>query len=122
MMGPVPVCGDSHTEGRTLLRPADTAAACGSDHRMISRRRFITAASATILLVVPHGLTAQPSTALPRIGLLGDTTSWDAFRLGLRDLGYVGGTSIAIEERSSQGRNERFQELASDLVRRNVKV
>src|SRR6266852_3077092 len=51
---------------------------------------------------------AQPSTTIPRIGLLADSTSREPLRLGLRDLGYVEGKSFALEERSSQGRNERF--------------
>ncbi len=65
---------------------------------------------------------AQPSTTIPRIGLLADSTSWEPLRLGLRDLGYVEGKSFALEERSSQGRNERFSALASELVRLNVNI
>jgi putative ABC transport system substrate-binding protein len=55
-------------------------------------------------------------------GLLADAQSWAPLRLGLRDLGYVEGRSIAFEERSSQGRNDRFPGLASDLVRANVNI
>src|SRR5215510_11324038 len=66
---------------------------------------------------------AQPSTTIPRIGLLApDAASWEPIRLGLRDLGYVEGKSIAFEERSSQGRNERFSDLASGLVRLKVNI
>jgi ABC-type uncharacterized transport system substrate-binding protein len=75
------------------------------------------------LISVPLAADAQPSTTIPRIGLLApDATSWEPLRLGLRDLGYVEGKSIALEERSSQGRNERLSDLASGLVRLNVSI
>jgi len=85
----------------------------------MERREFIVTLA---LLAAPRAAEAQPSTTIPRIGLLADATSWEPLRLGLRDLGYVEGKSIALEERSSQGRNERFSQLASDLVRLNVNV
>jgi ABC-type uncharacterized transport system substrate-binding protein len=85
----------------------------------VQRRECIVALT---LVLAPLAADAQPSTTIPRIGLLADATSWEPLRLGLRDLGYVDGTSIALEERSSQGRNERFSHLASDLVRLNVNV
>jgi len=87
----------------------------------MDRRTFI-GAMAGGLLAAPLAAEAQLSTTIPRIGLLADATSWEPLRLGLRDLGYVEGTSIALEERSSQGRNERFSDLASELVRLNVDI
>jgi putative ABC transport system substrate-binding protein len=75
------------------------------------------------LTLAPLAAEAQPSTTIPRIGLLApDATSWEPLRLGLRDLGYVEGKSIALEERSSQGRNERLSDLASGLVRLKVNI
>ena len=57
-----------------------------------------------------------------RIGML-DTTSAalnaanvDAFREGLRQLGYIEGQNIVIEYRSADGRIERFPELAAEIV------
>jgi len=87
----------------------------------MDRRRFLSTTVAG-LLAAPRAAEAQPSTTIPRIGLLGDVTSWEPLRVGLRDLGYVEGKSIAFEERSSQGRNERFSGLASELVRLNVNI
>src|SRR6266581_1753606 len=84
--------------------------------------RRVPAVVFVLLLAVPLGPEAQPSTSTPRIGLLSDATSWEPFRLGLRDLGYVEGKSIALEERSSRGRNERFPDLASELVRLNANI
>src|SRR5947209_8217114 len=51
-----------------------------------------------------------------------DATHWEPLRIGLRDLGYVEGKSIALEERNSEGRNERLSDLASALVRLNVNI
>jgi putative ABC transport system substrate-binding protein len=82
----------------------------------------ITTVVAVLLLAAPPAAEAQPSATIPRIGLLADATSWEPLRLGLRDLGYVEGKSIALEERSSQGRHERFSDLASELVRLNVNI
>jgi ABC-type uncharacterized transport system substrate-binding protein len=74
-----------------------------------------------VSLVLPLvAVEAQSPTTIPRIGLLADATPWQPLRMGLRDLGYVEGKSIAFEERSSQGRPERFSALASELVRLNV--
>ena len=78
---------------------------------------------ATILALAPVAAVAQPSTTIPRIGLLApDATPWESLRIGLRDLGYVEGKSIALEERNSAGRNERLSDLASELVRLNVSI
>src|SRR2546422_1657315 len=85
--------------------------------------RLIELVLALALTLVPLAAEAQPSTTIPRIGLLApDATSWEPLRLGLRDLGYVEGKSIAFEERSSQGRNERLSDLASGLVRIKVNI
>src|SRR6266852_4095046 len=71
----------------------------------------------------PLAADAQPSTTVPRIGLLApDATPWEPLRIGLRDLGCVEGKSIALEERNSEGRNERLSDLASELVRLNVNI
>jgi ABC-type uncharacterized transport system substrate-binding protein len=44
----------------------------------------------------------------------------DAFKLGLKELGYGKGRNLAIEYRSAEGRAERFPDLARELVRLNV--
>jgi putative ABC transport system substrate-binding protein len=46
----------------------------------------------------------------------------DAFRQGLRDLGYVEGKNITIEYRWGEGKLERMPELAAELVRNKVDV
>jgi hypothetical protein len=44
------------------------------------------------------------------------------FRAGLRDLGYVEGTNVIIDDRWAQGHYERLPGLVADLVRSNVDV
>ena len=77
---------------------------------------------------------AWPSTArgqvgkVYRVGVLEpipaaqNATNLNALREGLRKLGYVEGQNLVIEYRSADGRAERFQDLASDLVRLKVDV
>jgi putative ABC transport system substrate-binding protein len=71
---------------------------------------------------------AQSPTKVARIGYLGDGFASDsarlveAFRAGLRDFGYVEGKNFVIEFRWTEGKNERFLELATELVRLKVDV
>ena len=50
------------------------------------------------------------------------TARIEAFRQGLRELGYIEGKNIIIEWRSSEGKIERRSELAAELVRLKVDV
>jgi putative ABC transport system substrate-binding protein len=86
--------------------------------------RRIGLALALSLVLAPLAAGAQSAATIPRIGLLSpDARFWEPLRLGLRDLGYVEGKSIVLEERSSEGRNdERFSDLASELVRLKVNI
>jgi putative tryptophan/tyrosine transport system substrate-binding protein len=68
---------------------------------------------------------AQQSGKLPTIGFLGvDTTSWGpwtaAFVERLRELGWIDGSTIAIEYRWAEGRPERTTEIAAEFVRLKV--
>ena len=92
------------------------------------KRKLVFGLLITGLLVVVHSAIAQPSKKIPRIGYLStrDPTSESsrsgAVRLGLRALGYIEGQNIAIEYSYSEGKRERFAELAAELVRRDVDV
>jgi putative ABC transport system substrate-binding protein len=76
------------------------------------------------LLVVPLPIEAQPGKVW-KIGFLGGTPGGardDAFRLGLRELGYEDSRDIVIEYGSSAGKVESLPQLAADLVGLNVDV
>jgi putative tryptophan/tyrosine transport system substrate-binding protein len=71
---------------------------------------------------------AQQHGTIPRIGLLrperpadpGGQALIDAFRRGLRELGYVEGKNIVLEVRWAEGKQERLLDLAAELVRLKV--
>ena len=88
---------------------------------MADRRAFIGGVAGG-LLASPLVTFALQHTKLPRIGILGSTygTAWDAFRLGLRELGYVEGRNITMEWRWAEGKPDRFPELATELVELKV--
>jgi putative ABC transport system substrate-binding protein len=76
------------------------------------------------LLMAPLAARAQPAGKVWRIGyLVGSSASInEAFRQGLRDLGYVEGQNIAFAYRSADGKLDRLPDLAAELVRLPVDV
>jgi putative tryptophan/tyrosine transport system substrate-binding protein len=82
----------------------------------------------TVLSTSIGGAIAQSAKRIPTIGVVGNnrpTTPegariWEAFALGLREGGWVEGETVRIEWRWGDGRKERFEELAAELVRLNV--
>jgi putative ABC transport system substrate-binding protein len=95
---------------------------------VISRRAF-TAAVAWGLATLPVAARAQPQPAkVPRVGFLGIaseaalTSRVEAFRAGLRELGYAEGKNLVIEYRWADGNYDRLPDLAADLVRLKVDV
>ena len=78
------------------------------------------------VLVAPLAAGAQQPEKVWRIGVLrigspGDT-SRETFRLALRDLGYVEGRNLVIEDRTADGRLTRLTGLAAELVHLHVDV
>ena len=90
------------------------------------RVKFVLFTLAAIILVYAHVAEAQQAGKVPRIGYLSGSppssikARTEAFRQGLRDLGYVEGKNIVIEWRSGEGKRDRFPAVAVDLVRRKV--
>src|SRR5262252_3536097 len=86
----------------------------------IERRKFL----ATLGGAAAWPLVArtQYQTKTPRIGIIDDSPRWNAFRHGLRDLGYLEGQSIAFDYAYGNGVPERLAEAAAALVRRPVDV
>ena len=86
---------------------------------MIDRRVFTGVLAATLLGALGRAF-PQTSEKLPRIGVLVSATPphpfADAFRRGLRPLGYVEGENIAIEWRYTEGQSDRAAALARELV------
>jgi putative ABC transport system substrate-binding protein len=78
------------------------------------------------LLTALPAAQAQSVAKTPRIGILTPTFDpypvLEAFRHGLRDLGYVEGQSIALEYRFAEGKFEQLPALAAELVSRKVDV
>jgi putative tryptophan/tyrosine transport system substrate-binding protein len=81
-----------------------------------------------MLLAISVPAHAQQPTKIPRIGFLtgisaaGSAARVEAFRQGLRELGYVEGKNIVIEYRYADGKLDRLSELADELVRLEVNV
>jgi putative ABC transport system substrate-binding protein len=94
---------------------------------MIARRTFL-AGTGAVLLAAPLVAEGQSQARPARVGfveagsLSANRHFLDAFRQGLRDLGYVEGQSIVIEDRWADGRSERFPALIAELVRLKVDV
>ena len=95
--------------------------------RRSTRRAFLIALGASAL-AAPFKLRAQQPTRIPTIGLLvgvsrsAHLAHTEAFRQGLRELGYVEGKNVIIEYRYAGGELERTPSLAAELVRLKVNV
>ncbi len=74
------------------------------------------------LLLAPLAVAVQQGTKIPRIGLLPQGPYWEAFRQGLRDLGYVEGQNLVIEYGRAVERTEELADLVVELVRREVNL
>ena len=86
----------------------------------LRRREFITLLGGSAA-AWPLAARAQQPAKVPRIGFLhygspGPSPELDAFRQGLRELGYIEGKNINIEYRFASGRVEQLPELAVELV------
>jgi putative tryptophan/tyrosine transport system substrate-binding protein len=94
----------------------------------MNKRKLGSFALCAMLFVLCVSAEAQQSKKVPRIGLLGVVSASaaegriEAFRQGLRDLGYVEGKNIVIEYRTAEGKLERLPALAAELVRLKVDV
>jgi putative ABC transport system substrate-binding protein len=92
----------------------------------MNRREFI-GALAGGLVAAPLAAEAQQAAKIARIGYLSINLAAnphlrEAFLQGLRDLGYVEGRDVVIEDRSAEGKLERFPALAAELVALKVDV
>src|SRR5262245_35380262 len=80
------------------------------------------------MLIAPLLAVAQPAGKVHTIGLLmpGPATAsarqFEAFTQGLRELGYIEGQNLAIEQRFAEGHSERLPALAAELAHLPVEV
>jgi ABC-type uncharacterized transport system substrate-binding protein len=92
----------------------------------MKRREFILALGGAAAW--PLAARAQQARRVYRIGILetisaaSNEANYNALRKGLRELGYVEGENLHLEYRSADGRNERFPELATELVLLKVEL
>jgi putative tryptophan/tyrosine transport system substrate-binding protein len=87
----------------------------------MNRREFITLLGGAAV-AWPLGVRAQQAAKIPRVGIIDEAPMWNAFREGLRDLGYVEGRNIAFDYRYADGVPERLAQAAAELVRLPVDV
>jgi putative tryptophan/tyrosine transport system substrate-binding protein len=95
----------------------------------MDRRRFLLTSLAGAL-ATPRRAWAQPAGGSYRVGILSNVPIsnprgarlWGEFAQALRDLGYVEGRNLTIENLSSDGRYDRLPALAAELVRHKVDV
>ena len=92
----------------------------------MDRRAFL-AGTGAVLLAPPLAAETQQAAKVARIGYLLLNRAIapnlpEAFRQGLRDLGYVEGRNVVIEYRDAEGKVERLPALAAELVALKVDV
>jgi putative tryptophan/tyrosine transport system substrate-binding protein len=92
------------------------------------RFKFAFAACAMFLFALCPFAEAQQAKKVPRVGFLSSSTlpsmkvRIEAFRDGLRELGYVEGKTIVVEYRSAEGKLDRLPALAKEFVALKVDV
>src|SRR5262245_20023541 len=90
----------------------------------------ISSFAAVLLLAAPLAVEAQQAEQMPRVGYINPgfpsepvrMRRLEAFRQGLRELGYSEGRNIALEPRWAEGKYDRYPAIAADLVRLKVNV
>ena len=89
---------------------------------------FLSLLTTLLITAVFQPAQAQQAEKVPRVGYLSGSSlsvlgaRIEAFRQGLRDLGYVEGKNIVIEWRDAKGNPDRLPEVATELVRLKVDV
>jgi ABC-type uncharacterized transport system substrate-binding protein len=88
-------------------------------------KKIFCLALSTMLLTVSFPATAQQPGKVARIGYLtssGNPFALEAFRQGLRGLGYIEGKNVVVEYRSAEGNQRRIPGLVAELVQLKVEV
>ena len=94
-------------------------------------KKILLLALSALLMALSFPAQAQQPAKVPRIGFVSGRgsptpttpdTSADAFRQGLRDLGYVEGNNILVEYRYIEAKRDRIPGIVAELVQLNVDV
>ena len=93
---------------------------------MMDRRRFLYGAGIA-LLAIPTAVRSQPVANSPRVGFLfygapGPSPELEAFRQGLREVGYIEGQNISVEYRFANGQVGQLSTLAAELIQLKLDV
>jgi putative ABC transport system substrate-binding protein len=92
------------------------------------KKKITRLAVCALLFALCSSVQAQQPTKIPRIGFLTAVSvssfagRTEAFRQGLRELGYVEGKNIVIEYRYGDGKTDRMNQLADELVHIKVDI
>jgi putative ABC transport system substrate-binding protein len=98
-----------------------------TEENLMKKNSFRLTLCAALFALCSSGEAQQP-TRIPRIGFLITSSPsaiaprMDAFRQGLRELGYVEGKNIVIERRHAEGKSDRLPALAAELVSLKVDI
>ncbi len=122
-----PTSTSDNLKSKTCGEPFDSAQ--DKLHRTIGNRKLVGIVALVVTLAMSGAVAqAQQPTKVPRIGFLSSSSPstnaarTEAFRQGLRELGYVEGKNIVIEYRSAEGKLDRLPALAAELVRLKVDI
>ena len=91
-------------------------------------KKFISTVLSVLLFALGVPAEAEQPAKVPRIGYLNaslpstNPARIEAFRQGLRELGYVEGKNIIIEYRAAEGKLDRLPALAAELVRLKIDI
>jgi putative tryptophan/tyrosine transport system substrate-binding protein len=96
-------------------------------HEITGNRKFICSVLGAMFLALSFEAEAQQRAKIPRIGYVsgfGDANNpgpqVEAFRQGLRDLGYIEGKNILVEYRYIEGKRNQISDLVTELVQLKV--
>jgi len=121
---------DSSSDNRKpVLSEVEGSKTCPELRRSIQNRKWAGIVAIVITLAMCGAVVeAQQPKKVHRIGFLsaGDaarqSTPSEGIRLALRELGYIEGQNIAIEYRYAEGKQDRYPEIAAELVRLKVDI
>src|SRR5215475_8423844 len=92
------------------------------------RAKILVCALPALIVTTIHFAAAQQAGKVPRIGILfgaspaANAGRGEAFRQALRELGYIEGKNIVIEDRYADFRLDRLPALSAELLRLNMDV